>query len=312
MLIPKGVTFSLMPDAGDSHLLVIESPAPLTLTEHQQVGRHMPVDPTILTVPEPCDYGFPAREEYELRVKHGGAHSSIFYRNNPLVSVGWKGDLFPYKLNIRDIIPISSDRIHLAPSAWATFEANGFMVVTFVPQMAVSDLNAEELPSYHRNVDYDESVFVHAGAAGARKPGTLSHVPQGILHGADEAARAAFQAQRKPGMRRTLTGVSVDTERPLIAVGGMRAADDVERCVATNCHCEDRCQQLSLRVDHRPAADPPWMKPPRLSDRRRLPLPLREGVGGRGRGSVPRDPSPRPPPSRGGGGCLCEARSASQ
>lgn len=216
VLIPKGVTFSLMPDAGDSHLLVIESPAPLTLTEHQQVGRHMPVDPTILTVPELCDYGFPVRDEYELRVKHGGAHSSIFYRNNLLVSVGWKGDLFPYKLNIRDIIPISSDRIHLAPSAWATFEANGFMAVTFVPQMAVADLNAEELPSYHRNVDYDESVFVHAGASGARRPGTLSHVPQGILHGADEAARAAFQAQRKPGMRRTLTGVSVDTERPLI------------------------------------------------------------------------------------------------
>ncbi len=217
VLIPKGVTFSLMPDAGDSHLLVIESPAPLTLTEHQQVGRHMPVDPTVLTVPELCDYGFPPRDEWELRVKHGGAHSSIFYRNNPLVSVGWKGDLFPYKLNIRDIIPISSDRIHLAPSAWATFEASGFMVVTFVPQMAVADLNAEELPSYHRNVDYDESVFVHAGASGARRPGTLSHVPQGILHGADEAARAAFQQQRTPGMRRTLTGVSVDTERPLIA-----------------------------------------------------------------------------------------------
>ena len=217
VLIPKGVTFSLMPDPGDSHLLVIESPAPLMLTEHQQVGRHMPVDPTVLTVPEPCDYGFPVRDEYELRVKHGGTHSSIFYRNNPLVSVGWKGDLFPYKLNIRDIIPISSDRIHLAPSAWGTFEANGFMVVTFVPQMAVSDLNAEELPSYHRNVDYDESVFVHDGASGGRRPGTLSHVPQGILHGADEAARAAFQAQRKPGMRRTLTGVSVDTERPLIA-----------------------------------------------------------------------------------------------
>jgi homogentisate 1,2-dioxygenase len=216
VLIPKGITFSLMPDAGDSHLLVIESPAPLALTEHQQVGRHMPVDPTVLTVPELCDYGFPARDEWELRVKHGGAHSSIFYRNNPLVSVGWKGDLFPYKLNIRDIIPISSDRIHLAPSAWATFEANGFMLVTFVPQMAVSDLNAEELPSYHRNVDYDESVFVHADASGGRRPGMLSHTPQGILHGADEATRAAFQQRRTPGMRRTLTGVSVDTEHPLI------------------------------------------------------------------------------------------------
>src|SRR6185312_5399741 len=85
VLIPKGITFSLMPDAGDSRLLVIESPAPLSLTEHVQVGRHMPVDPTVLTLPELCDYGFPARDEWELRVKHGGTHSSIFYRNNPLV-----------------------------------------------------------------------------------------------------------------------------------------------------------------------------------------------------------------------------------
>lgn len=215
LLIPKGITFRVMPDAGDSHMLVVESPAPLSLTEHVQVGRHMPVDPTVLGLPELHDYRLPRQEEYELRVKHGGAHSSIFYRNSLLASVGWKGDLFPYKLNIRDIIPISSDRIHVAPSAWCTFEAAGFVVITFVPQMAVADLNAEELPSYHRNVDNDESIFVHHDESSARKPGTLSHTPQGILHGANEATREAFQKRRTPGMRRTLCGVSVDTDRPL-------------------------------------------------------------------------------------------------
>jgi homogentisate 1,2-dioxygenase len=216
VLIPKGITFSVLPDPGDSLMLVVSSPAPLSLTEHKQTGRHMPVDPTVLVLPELCDYGFPRAGEYELRVKHGGEHSSIFYRNNPLVSVGWKGDLFPFKLNIRDIIPISSDRMHVAPSAWCTFQASGFLVISFVPQIAVADLNAEELPSYHRNVDNDESVFVHHDEGSARKPATLSHVPQGILHGADEAARAAFQKRRVPGMRRTLCGVSVDTDRPLV------------------------------------------------------------------------------------------------
>ena len=217
VLIPKGITFCLVPDAGDSHLLVVESPAPLSLTEHQQVGRHMPVDPTVLVLPELHEHRGPPREEWELRVKHDGTHSSIFYRHNPLASVGWKGDLFPYKLNIRDIIPISSDRIHLAPSSWCTFQATGFVVITFVPQVAVADLNAEELPSYHRNVDNDESVFVHHDEAGSRKPGMLAHTPQGILHGADEAARAAFQKRRRPGMRRTICGVSVDTDRSLVA-----------------------------------------------------------------------------------------------
>ncbi len=134
----------------------------------------------------------PPQDEWELRVKHGGEHSSIFYRNNPLVSVGWKGDLFPYKLNIRDIIPITSDRIHVAPSAWCTLQASGFAVITFVPQVAVADLNAEELPSYHRNVDNDESVFVHHDVSSSRRPGTLSHVPQGIL-----------QAQMRPRAQRS-------------------------------------------------------------------------------------------------------------
>jgi homogentisate 1,2-dioxygenase len=89
------------------------------------------------------------------------------------------------------------------------------VVISFVPQIAVADLNAEELPSYHRNVDNDESVFVHHDESGRSRPGMLSHTPQGILHGADEATRAAFQQRRTPGMRRTLSGVSVDTDRPL-------------------------------------------------------------------------------------------------
>ena len=58
---------------------------------------------------------------------------------------------------------------------------------------------------------------MHHDESGSRKPGMLSHTPHGILHGADEAARAAFQRRRTPGMRRTLCGVSVDTDRSLVA-----------------------------------------------------------------------------------------------
>ncbi len=44
VLIPKGITFRVMPDDVDSHMLVVCSPAPLALTEHQQVGRHIVVE----------------------------------------------------------------------------------------------------------------------------------------------------------------------------------------------------------------------------------------------------------------------------
>src|SRR3954453_20713168 len=76
ILIPKAITFKVIPVLGDTHMLVVESPSPLSLTEHKQTGRHMPVDPTVLVLPELCDYGFPAAAEHELRVKHGGTFSS--------------------------------------------------------------------------------------------------------------------------------------------------------------------------------------------------------------------------------------------
>ena len=162
------------------------------------------------------DYGWPEEKEYEVRIKAGGGETSIWYRNDPLKVVGWKGDLFPYRFNVKSILPIMSNRIHLAPSSWATFEAAGFAVVSFVPQIAVADLDAEELPSYHRNIDMDEVILSHANDdPGGRRPGAFSFTPQGILHGATEEARAAFNAKRKPGDMRRWTGVGVDTYRPL-------------------------------------------------------------------------------------------------
>jgi homogentisate 1,2-dioxygenase len=225
ILLPKGTTFQHLPDDRDHIMLVVEAPAPIRMSEHENVGRHTPLDPTMLDVPDIVDYGRdygrPRQAEYEVRLRHGfypsGGHSSIFYKNDPLQAVGWKGDLFPFKLNIRHILPIMSDRIHLAPSSWATFEAAGVAVLSFVPQIAVANLEAEELPSYHRNIDMDEVMLTHDdGNPSGRRPGGFRHTPQGILHGAPEAYRAEFEAKRQPGDRRRGTSVGVDTYRPLI------------------------------------------------------------------------------------------------
>jgi hypothetical protein len=66
-----------------------------------------------------------------------------------------------------------SDRIHVPPSSWVTFEAPGFVVLSIVPQIAVADLEAEELPSYHRNIDMDEVMLSHVDEdPGGRRPGS--------------------------------------------------------------------------------------------------------------------------------------------
>lgn len=63
----------------------------------------------------------------------------------------------------------------------------------------------------------DEVMLSHADEdPSGRRPGSFRHTPQGLLHGADEAYRAEFQARRRPGMRRMNISVGVDTYRPLI------------------------------------------------------------------------------------------------
>lgn len=213
VLLPKGTTFRHLPTTEDGLFYVTESALPIDFAEHEQVGRHVPFDPTLITIPDVVDYGWPEQDEWELRIKHGGEYSSAFYPNNPIDLIGWKGDLFPLKINLRDIIPVGSDRIHLAPSSWATFETPRMMVVTFLPQIAVADLTSEELPSDHRNIDYDETVFIHHHPM--LPPGIFSHAPQGLLHGPSADIRKMFNMMRKPEARRQLTAVSVDTCSPL-------------------------------------------------------------------------------------------------
>src|SRR5437016_2200522 len=141
------------------------------MAEHENVGGHTPIDPTMLEVPDVVDHsggdhGFPEQPEYEVRLRHGfgpgGGHSSIFYRNDPLKVAGWKGDLFPFKLNIRHILPIMSDRIHWRPRPGRRSRRRASRCCALCRRSRCPDLNAEELPSYRRNIDMDEVIPNHA------------------------------------------------------------------------------------------------------------------------------------------------------
>ena len=45
--------------------------------------------------------------------------------------------------------------------------------------------------------------------------GTFAHIPQGIVHGPKKQVRDMFNMMRKPGDRRQMTAVSVDTYSPV-------------------------------------------------------------------------------------------------
>jgi len=90
---------------------------PVDMLYHKQAARHAPFALTLLAVHDVVKYDRPDHEEWELQIEYDEEYSSAFHLNNPMDIIGWNGDLFPLKTNIRNIIPINSDHIHLALSS---------------------------------------------------------------------------------------------------------------------------------------------------------------------------------------------------
>ena len=134
-----------------------------------------------------------------VAIKRGGRLSTITYPFNPLDALGWQGDLAPVRINWRDIRPLMSHRAHLPPSAHSTFVAARFVVCTFAPRPSESDPDAQKLPFFHSNDDYDEVIFYHRGKFMSRDnihPGMMTLHPCGFTHGPHPKAFALAQAAK--------------------------------------------------------------------------------------------------------------------
>lgn len=218
LLVPRGTVHRFAPTAA-SRLLVVSTRAPLELPERGLIGQHALFDPAVVRVPTPDGTSTcppDARGQWQLRIAHGGELTRVFYPFCPIDTVGWKGTLAPLQINIRDIRPLTSERYHLPPPAHATFLTRGASVVvcTFLPRpLENGDPEAQKVPFYHANVDYDEVLFYHAGDFFSRTgiaPGMLTLHPQGIHHGPQPGAR-----QRVASATRTEeVAVMIDTRLP--------------------------------------------------------------------------------------------------
>ena len=219
---PKAITYRVVPDEEGLFFIVATSDE-LLVPDYGPLGRHAPFDPTLLFVPEPRVIDDP--REWEVLIMHAGETSSIFYPHDPCDVEGWKGDLFPFKLNIRDWNVISSDTLHLPPSVHQFLGARGVVVCTFLPHPAPSRVGAERVPWYHRNADFDEVTFYHGGTfLGAPLPkGLVEHAPQGVHHGAPEMAREFARKSHEKVSRLEWQIVCIETSKPLAATAAFRA-----------------------------------------------------------------------------------------
>jgi homogentisate 1,2-dioxygenase len=217
VIIPKATTYRVVPDSSDNFMLICETAGELQVADFGVFGRHAPFDPTLLTVPEPEVLSSDGRDEWEVVVVHGDEVSSLFYAHNPCDVEGWKGDLFPFKLNIRDWNSIMSDGVHLPPSVHNFLLAEGVCLCHFLPRPAEGKKGVERVPYYHRNADYDELILYHGGTfLGQELPtGLIAHSPQGIHHGAPEEIREFARANHDEIDRVDWQMISIDTRRPL-------------------------------------------------------------------------------------------------
>ena len=223
VVIPKCTTYRVVPSGPHNYFFIIEAVDEIVFPDFtaRGLGRHVPFDPAAIFVPEPQNAAAPdefvGSREWQVRIKHAGEYSSLFYPFDPLDVVGWKGDLFPFKLNIRDYRTVMSDRIHLMPTSDAVLQARGVIIINRVPRRAESDPETERLPPYHRNADYDEVLFTHSGSfyGATLEPASISFQPQGLHHGFPKAHRDELKGRWREHEWLDRTFVSIDIGRPL-------------------------------------------------------------------------------------------------
>jgi homogentisate 1,2-dioxygenase len=186
IVMPRAVTYRTVPETKDNFFLIIQSRTEFGPPEKGLLGQHALYDPAVITTPEPAPHVDDTGREWEVRIKSEDEISKVFYPFDPLDVVGWKGDLTVWKINMRDIRPVTSHRAHLPPSAHSTFVTEGAVVCSFLPRPLEQDEDAMRVPFFHRNTDYDEFIFYHDGDFFSRdniKAGMATLHPRGIHHG---------------------------------------------------------------------------------------------------------------------------------
>lgn len=149
-----------------------------------------------------------------VHTRHEAEETIFHYDECIFDTVGWKGDLFPFTLNMDQIMPLLSHRYHLPPSAHSTFVAQNFVVCSFLPRPVEEEKDVLKVPFYHQNIDYDEVLFYHNGDFFSRSnlhPGMMSFHPAGFPHGPHPKAVDTIEDKT----HHNECAVMIDTRRPL-------------------------------------------------------------------------------------------------
>ncbi len=217
LIIPRGTIYQIHFNNSQNRLFIVESFSPLRfpkkyLSKYGQLLEHAPYSerdirpPTNLqTIDEAGDF--------LIKIKKKGMLYGIHYAHHPFDVVGWDGYCYPYAFSIHDFEPITG-RVHQPPPVHQTFEANNFVVCSFVPRLFDYHPQSIPAPYNHSNIDSDEVIYYVAGDFMSRKNvtrGMITLHPAGIPHGPHPGA-----VLKSIGAKETNElAVMIDTFHPL-------------------------------------------------------------------------------------------------
>jgi homogentisate 1,2-dioxygenase len=228
IIIPRGTIYRVVPETTDNFFLLLESKEEINIPNRGMLGPNALFDTAMLVTPEPevIDDG----KQWKVRFKRAGKYTHYIFPSNPIDVIGWKGDVTPMKLNIRDFRPVNSHRYHLPPSVHTTWISSSYVVCSFVPRPYETSEDALKIPFFHSNVEYEELIFYHEGDFMSRDdvgPGYLSYHPIGFTHGPHPNALKRAFVQDKPMTNEY--AVMIDTRQPMYIPKEVLESDAVNK-----------------------------------------------------------------------------------
>ncbi|MDP6569741.1 MAG: homogentisate 1,2-dioxygenase [Candidatus Marinimicrobia bacterium] len=227
VVIPRGILWQLNP-AEKIKLLITESTGSIETPNRYrnkfgQLLEHSPFCERDIHTPE-LQQPHENSGETRVLVKTVQGLQEYFYAHHPCDVIGWDGYYFPWKISIHDFEPIVGS-IHQPPPVHQTFQAQGFVVCSFVPRLFDFHPDAIPAPYPHFNVDSDEIIYYSRGnfmsRQGIQEESITLH-PMGLPHGPQPG-----KYSKSIGKKYTdELAVMIDTFKPLHVTETAKNIDD--------------------------------------------------------------------------------------
>jgi homogentisate 1,2-dioxygenase len=218
LVIPRGTIYQIHFNDANNRLFIVESFSPIRFpkryqSKYGQLLEHSPFCERDIRVPQNLQM-HDEKGDFIIRAKKRGILYNLHYGTHPFDVIGWDGCCYPYAFSIHDFEPITG-RVHQPPPVHQTFEANNFVVCSFVPRLFDYHPDAIPAPYNHSNIDSDELLYYVDGDFMSRKNvtrGMITLHPAGIPHGPHPGT-----VEKSIGARETKElAVMVDTFHPLM------------------------------------------------------------------------------------------------